>query len=221
VALLVVAPLLFGGCANRNLAIQTARHLHADIVLYEVMLNERIAQEKSMYDKRLGVIHSEENELLINNLEQFRRHRSAELASAMSADPEREVQLGNLIHFLNDSVQAEYSLYRRLQEKEASAASEFQAALAKHERHRQELAHVEEQVAALSTRSKLRDNNKLLMASVDDLLEELERDTRNKAAEKRKGLRLHRTKITLKASTPSTLSNSSVPSMPSTPPTPR
>jgi hypothetical protein len=112
-----LAPLLFEGCANRNLGIQTARHLHADIVLYEVMLNERIAQEKSMYDQRLEVIHSEQNELLINNLNQFRRHRSAELASAMSADPAREVQLGNLIHFLNDSVQAEYSLYRRLQEK--------------------------------------------------------------------------------------------------------
>jgi len=124
------------------------------------------------------------------------------------------VQLGNLIHFLNDSVQAEYSLYRRLQEKEASVASEFQAALAKHEQHRQSLAQIEEQVAALSTRSKLRNNNKLLMASVDDLLEELERDTRNKAAAKRKGLRLHRTKIALKTSMPSTLSNSSIPSKP-------
>jgi len=92
--LLILAPLLFGGCANRNLAVQTARHLHADIVLYEVMLNERIAQEKSMFDKRLGVIRSEENELLINDLEQFRRHRSAELASAMRADPERECNSG-------------------------------------------------------------------------------------------------------------------------------
>lgn len=202
-SLLVLAPLLFGGCANRDVAIQAARHLHADIVLYEVILNDRIAQEKNMYDKRLQVIRDEENDLLINNLEQFRRHRSAELASAMSADPERQVRLGHLIHFLNDSVEAEYSLYRRLRDKEASAASELQAALAKHEQHRQKLVQIEEQVAALSTRSKLRSNNKLLMASVDELLDELERDTREAAA-KRKGRKPRRPKVALKTSTPST-----------------
>lgn len=186
--ILLAATLSFHGCrGDRDVAAQTARHLHADIVAYEVMLNDRIAHEKSMNEERLEMIREEEADLLNHNLEQFRRHRSAELADAMSADPDREGRMGNVIHFLNDAVQAEYGLYRRLQEKRASAAAELEAALAKLDQHRAKLAQIEEQCAALSTKSKLRNNNKLLMASVDELLDQLENDQQQKVAATRKG----------------------------------
>lgn len=188
----ILATLPFCACGrNRNLAAQTARHLHSDIVAYEVLLNDRIAHEKAMYDERLAMIRGEEADLLTHNLDQVRRHRSAELASAMSADPDHDVRIGNVIHFLNETVQAEYGLYWRLRDKETSASAEFQAALTTLNQHREKLARIEEQCAGLATRSKLRNNNKLLMASVDELLDQLESDQQNQAEAKRKGRMPH------------------------------
>lgn len=185
--LVIFITLPFLGCSgDRDVAAETARHLHSDIVAYEVMLSERISHEKNMHDERLAVIHDEESDLLGRSLDEFRLRRSAELASAMIADPERHVRTGSVIHFLNESVQAEYDLYRRLQDRELAAASEFEGALTKLYEHRERLAQMEEQVAGLATRSKLRTNNKLLMSSVDDLLDQLESDQRNQVAARRK-----------------------------------
>jgi hypothetical protein len=186
--ILLSATLSFHGCrGDRDVAALTAQHLHSHIVAFEVMLNDRIAHEKNMNEDRLELIREEEADILNHNLEQFRRHKAAELADAMSADPDREGRMGNVIHFLNDAVQAEYALYRRLQDKKASAAAELEAALAKLDQHRAKLAQIEEQCAALSTKSKLRNSNKILMASVDDLLDQFQNDQQQRAAARRKG----------------------------------
>ncbi len=210
VALVVVIAPFYACHGGRNVAAQTARHLHSDIVAYEVMLNDRIAHEKGMYDERLAMIREEQRDLLMESLEQFRRHRSAELASAMSADPEREVRIGNVIHFLNETVQSEYGLYRRLQERELLAAAEIQGALDKMDQHRERLAQMEEQVAGLATRSKLRTNNKLLMSSVDELLDQLESDQRNQEAARRKAKKPHPSRLGFRAHANSATSSSSV-----------
>ncbi len=163
------------------MAAETARHLHADVVLYEIILNDRIAQEQHLYDLRHETIRQEANDLLVNELHQFRKGRATELASLMTADPAREAQMGNVMRFLSDSVRAEYDLYRRILEKQATATNEYQTTLDRLERERQNLAQIEEELAGLSTPAKFRKKTQELMVSADELLDELEKAERASA----------------------------------------
>lgn len=171
------------GGGNRRMAAETAHHLHADVVLYEILLNDRIAQEQSLYELRRERVRQEVNDLLVNDLNQLRRNRSTELASLMTGDPSREVQIGSVVRFLNDSVVAEYDLYRRILEKQAMATNEYEATLDRLERERENLAQIEEELAGLSTKAKFRKKTQELMVKADELLDELEKAKRASSAD--------------------------------------
>jgi len=151
-ALTVLVALTFSsyGCAGEEEARQVALQLRAAIIEDEKLIDKSIETQTTFYDKQRTLIGDSQSENIIFQLDGERRFRSAEAASALSANPMQEARLSNLMNYLLESNEKEYALWKKLYGEDQQAREDLKSKIAKLQRQKKVLTQVKDNLNQLA-----------------------------------------------------------------------
>lgn len=146
------------GCAASATARMTATRLRAAVLEDEKVVDDNIATQTKFYKDQTGLINDTRADNITLNVEAFRRSRAAQLATAMSLDPNKEARLSTLMNDLLQTHDQEYQLWQKLYGNDQVKREELKSKIASLERQKSLLTQVEDNLnqLALAPNSKKR-----------------------------------------------------------------
>ncbi len=156
--LIALISLFACGCQDEAVVRQIALQLHGAVVEDEKLIDNHITQQTEFYQKQRETIDNARSQNIPFQLEAFRRMSSAQAATNMSANPDKEARLGNLMNYLHETHDKEFALWQELYGGDQEAREELKSRIAKLERQKKVLAQVKENLnqLALAPNSKKR-----------------------------------------------------------------
>lgn len=168
VIVLGLACLANSGCAGSATARMTAGRLCVAIVDDEKIVDENIAKQTQFYKQQSALINNSRNANIQLNIDAFRRSRSAQIATAMSVDPNQSARLSSLMDHLRQTHDQEFQLWQELYGSDQQAREELKSKLASLERQKKLLTQVKDNLNQLALApSNKKQAQQLLKASQD------------------------------------------------------
>ena len=137
-------------CAHKAIVRQTAVQLRVVVIEDEKLVDQHIAEQKKFYDKQREEIEKARTDNIRYTVDAFRRLRSAQAATSMSLDPDKEARLASLMNYLLETHDQEYTLWQKLYGGDQQAREELQSRIAKLKRQKQLLEQVKNNLNQLA-----------------------------------------------------------------------
>ncbi len=164
-ALLFLLAIVFNsyGCAGEETARQVALQLRAAVVEDEELIDKNIETQTNFYQKQRKTIEDSRAGNFIFQLDAERREHSAAAATAMSAKPDQEARLSNLMNYLVASTDNEYELWKKLYGDDQQAREDLNSKIAKLERQKKLLTQVKDNLNQLALAPNRKARAKMLL----------------------------------------------------------
>ena len=162
IILLAVALSSFG-CAGEETARQMALQLRASIIEDEQLIDKTIETQTTFYEEQRKTIEKFRPENIAFEVEAQRRKRSADVATAMSVNPQQEARLSNLMNYLQETNDQEYELWNKLYGGEQQAREELKSKIAKLQRQKNVLTQVKDNLNQLALAPNRKKRAKMLI----------------------------------------------------------
>jgi hypothetical protein len=164
-SLLILLALTFGsyGCAGEEEARQFALQLRASIIEDEKLIDKNIEDQTTFYEKQRKLIEDSRVENNIFEIDGERRFRSAKAASVLSANPQQEARLSNLMEYLIETDKKEYELWQKLNFEDQRAREDLKSKIAKLQRQKKVLTQVKDNLNQLALAKNRKARAKMLL----------------------------------------------------------
>lgn len=138
------------GCQDDAVVRQIALQLRASIIEDEQQIDQNIAAQNKFYKNQLETINNARTNNLQFNLDAVRRMHSAQAATNMSLNPEKEARLATLMVYLNETHDKEFEVWQKLYDGDQQAREDLKSKIAKLERQKKLLTQVKNNLDQLA-----------------------------------------------------------------------
>jgi septum formation inhibitor MinC len=150
IAIIAVISIGGSGCEGSEVARQMALQLRSAVIEDEQLIDQNIASQTAFYKKQQATIDGAREKNKEFKLDALRRMRSAQAATNMSLDPNKEARLAKVMNYLHETHDQEFEAWQDLYGGDQLAREELKTKIAKLERQKKVLEQVKSNLNSLA-----------------------------------------------------------------------
>jgi hypothetical protein len=150
IALIALIALGSIGCEDSEVVRQMALQLRSAVMEDEQLVDQNIAKQTEFYEKQSQTINKAREDNSAFKLDALRRMRSAQAATNMSLDPNKEARLAKVMDYLKQTHDQEFEAWQTIYGGDQQAREELKSKIAKLQRQKKLLEQVKDNLNQLA-----------------------------------------------------------------------